>query len=235
MSGISYKATEKDIKQLIALWKECFTTDTNYLTNVFTKLFPNCDIYVYSINGEILSSLFLINIKHIYIGKDGNNIIRDGKYLYGVCTKSTARGKGYSRQLLEEAIQFSVDSNEIDFLITRPATPSLVEFYRAQKFISHVPRGTIAIPYHLQGFIDERVFAEQLYNLIKDLYKNRFEWNTDMLEYMFTLGEFHQFFSDQTQEDKEKSNEIFALVRELKDNILDENIYLNSFFNFPME
>lgn len=112
-------AGENDINALSGLWQSVFLEDKEVTEYFFKNIFADVMTPVIRINGEIVSSLFLLDCK---IGE------YKGKCVYCAMTKYTHRSKGYMKMLLD----FSYDwckENGFDFLVLVPAEKSLFDYY----------------------------------------------------------------------------------------------------------
>ena len=120
--------TQNDMKALRCIWKECFSLDDSYLNLVEEKLFPFAQIYVLEEGEKILSTFVLIPIDFYPFSQFGSagDIAIKGAYLAGVATPEKFRGNHYSSKLFQDV---SKHLPEYDFLLTRPAEESLVNFY----------------------------------------------------------------------------------------------------------
>ena len=253
-------AQENDIPQITTLWEECFTTDKEYLYLVFTSLFYKSEVYTLLEGKVAVSSLFLIPIDYTNSHLDGKEVILHGKYLYGVCTAKKHQNKGYSKLLLKSVIErinrvnnkiihnknttykYHNSKNVIDFIITRPASPSLFNFYRNQGFCIDVPRGTININDILEASIDNSSveIANKIYNRIISNHSNRFIWSKELLEYMHSIGEFeHESYPTlKTPNTKNvPSNyaiEEYALLMNIGKDVSNRD-YSKAYFQYTME
>jgi|GEM_PF-1384420 len=105
--------------ELKNLWQMTFLEDSQVIDNFFENIFDSVVTPVIKIDGEIVSSLFLLPCK---IGE------YNGKCVYCAMTKYAHRGKGHMKKLLD----FSYDyckNNKFDFLFLVPAESSLFEYY----------------------------------------------------------------------------------------------------------
>lgn len=112
-------ATEKDINALSRMWQSVFLEDEEVTEYFFENIFDNVVTPIIRIDGEIVSSLFLLDCKI------GETI---GKCVYCAMTKYTHRGKGYMKKLLDFSYAWC-NENGYDFLILVPAEKSLFEYY----------------------------------------------------------------------------------------------------------
>lgn len=249
-------AQEKDIPQIITLWKECFTTDKEYLNHVFTSLFYKSEVYILLEEKVVVSSLFLIPIDYTNSHLDGKDIIIHGKYLYGVCTDKNHQNKGYSKLLTKSVIDSIKVANKeiiknestnkyynskeiIDFIITRPASPSLFNFYRNQGFSTDVPRGTINVNDILEAYSDtaSEEIANKIYTRIKRSFSNRFIWSKEILEYMHLIDEFELSPTLETTTINNSNYNIiieYALLMNICNNVSNID-YSKAYFQFTME
>lgn len=256
MTGSIQKAKNTDIPQIKAIWEECFTTDQDYLSQVFQTLFTLSGVYVYTEKGEVLSSLFLVPVT--YVNARGSRL--RGVYLYAVATPEKARGRKLSIKMVEY-LSGTLKQQGENFIITRPAENSLVDFYRKQGFDTKIKiEGFELVPEFARifhQFLNDpdkknkayplREMATLLFNDIAGMYPERFEWDIPTLQFMIETDEFSQFpvksqnvrRSDRSFHSLSESTlpEIdtppFALLKSLTDRPGES--YKNAFFNFTME
>lgn len=112
-------ATEKDINALSLMWQSVFLEDKEVTEYFFEKIFSDVITPVIRIDGEIVSSLFLLDCK---IGE------YKGKCVYCAMTKYAHRGKGYMKRLLDFSYAWC-NENGYDFIVLVPAEKSLFEYY----------------------------------------------------------------------------------------------------------
>ncbi len=117
-------ATNKDKKELSSLWQMTFLEDSSVIENFFDNIFDNTATPVIKIDGEIASSLFLLDCK---IGD------YKGKCVYCAMTKYAHRGKGYMKKLLDFSYDYCKE-NGFDFLFLVPAEESLFKYYETCGF-----------------------------------------------------------------------------------------------------
>ena len=113
-------ASIKDKKELHSLWQMTFLEDTQVIENFFENVFSSVVSPIIKVNGEIVSSLFLLDCN---IGR------YKGKCVYCAMTKYSERGKGYMKKLLDFSYNYCLD-NGFDFLFLVPAEESLFEYYK---------------------------------------------------------------------------------------------------------
>ncbi len=112
-------ASIKDKKELQSLWQMTFLEDSQVVENFFENVFNSVVTPVIRIDGEIASSLFLLDCK---IGE------YKGKCVYCAMTKYAERGKGYMKELLDFSYDYCRE-NGFGFLFLVPAEKSLFEYY----------------------------------------------------------------------------------------------------------
>ncbi len=117
-------AGKQDKKELQSLWQITFLEDYSVTEEFFNDIFPNVVTPVIRIDGEIVSSLFLLPCK---IGE------YTGKCVYCAMTKYSHRGKGYMKKLLDFSYDYCKENN-FDFLILVPAEKSLFDYYKGCGF-----------------------------------------------------------------------------------------------------
>ncbi|MBO5944839.1 MAG: GNAT family N-acetyltransferase [Clostridia bacterium] len=113
-------ASIKDKKELHSLWQMTFLEDSQVIENFFENVFSSVVTPTIKVNGEIVSSLFLLDCN---IGR------YKGKCVYCAMTKYSERGKGYMKKLLDFSYNYCLD-NGFDFLFLVPAEESLFEYYK---------------------------------------------------------------------------------------------------------
>lgn len=112
-------ASINDKKELSSLWQMTFLEDSQVIEHFFENIFKDVITPVIKIDGEIVSSLFLLPCK---IGK------YEGKCVYCAMTKYSHRGKGYMKELLDFSYDYCQE-NGFDFLFLVPAEISLFDYY----------------------------------------------------------------------------------------------------------
>ncbi len=112
-------ADKKDINSLKKMWQSIFLEDEKVTDYFFDNIYNSVVTPVIKVDGEIVSSLFLLDCK---IGD------YRGKCVYCAMTKYAFRGKGYMKKLLEFSYDYS-KNNGFDFLFLVPAEESLFDYY----------------------------------------------------------------------------------------------------------
>ncbi len=156
-------ATEKDINALSNLWQSVFLEDEEVTEYFFEKLFADTVTPVIRLDGEIVSSLFLLDCK---IGN------YKGKCVYCAMTKYSHRGKGYMKDLLDFSYNWCIE-NGYDFLTLVPAERSLFKYYAKCGFTPFGTRRTYKIsdeaptPKEKLRFENELSFESKIYEYWK--------------------------------------------------------------------
>ena len=113
-----------DVPELRTLWRKCFDADRTFLDLFFEKGYGLTRTYVMETETGIVSALSIFPVK--YAGHSGG-------YVYGVCTHPEHRGHRHAVSLLRHAEEQLLDK-DLDFMILRPASHSLFEYYRQQGY-----------------------------------------------------------------------------------------------------
>ena len=168
-------STESDYDSLRELWKICFGSDREFLSLYFSEGIHLTRTYVIAEENEIHTALSLFNLK-----LNGMS----GRYVYGVCTHPSQRGKHYAVQLLQHA-----ESKESDavFFITRPASPTLFEYYDKAGYTFPISRSeTIIEPSENPlPVIPKEIDGLELYSLRSNfLTANYFSWGLKECQYI---------------------------------------------------
>ena len=117
-------SNDDDVQELRTLWKKCFDADKAFLDLFFGKGYGLTRTYVMETEAGIVSALSIFPVK--YAGHSGG-------YVYGVCTHPEHRGHRHAVSLLRHAEEQLLDK-DLDFMILRPASHSLFEYYRQQGY-----------------------------------------------------------------------------------------------------
>lgn len=175
-------ATYKDIDSLSSLWRVCFSEDIIFLNLFFKHCFPLARTYVFKEDDLVVSSISIIPIS-----KSGTEEIKGG-YLYGVCTHPKYRGNSLSLKLIEYAEEDCKDRN-LNFIITRPASPSLFALYRKLGYSQPIFRQTaiVPLPIDVDGSSFSDISAKRL-NILRKKYlgDDFFSWSLPVLEYIIS-------------------------------------------------
>ncbi|MBQ8765652.1 MAG: GNAT family N-acetyltransferase [Clostridia bacterium] len=117
-------ADRNDKTQLEKMWQSIFLEEDTVTGNFFENIFDSTVTPVIKVDGEIVSSLFLLDCR---IGD------YKGKCVYCAMTKYAHRGKGYMKKLLDFSYNYCTENN-FDFLFLVPAEKSLFDYYEACGF-----------------------------------------------------------------------------------------------------
>lgn len=119
-------ADRNDKTQLEKMWQSIFLEETQVVENFFQNIYDTTVTPVIKIDGEIVSSLFLLDCK---IGE------YTGKCVYCAMTKYAHRGKSYMKELLDFSYNYCKE-NSFDFLFLVPAEKSLFDYYKTCGFMT---------------------------------------------------------------------------------------------------
>jgi GNAT superfamily N-acetyltransferase len=119
-------ADRNDKTQLEKMWQSIFLEDIQVVENFFESVFDTTVTPVIKVDGEIVSSLFLLPCK---IGD------YKGKCVYCAMTKYSHRGKGYMKKLLDFSYDYCTE-NGFPFLFLVPAEESLFNYYETCGFVT---------------------------------------------------------------------------------------------------
>jgi len=176
-------ATIKDYPGIRNVWENCFTTDTEYLDLFFNHCNSKVSI-VYEIDGKIVSSLHTLPISYISSSHNaGYKTCFPGLYLYGVGTLPEYRGNGYSSSLLSH-LENKSQKLGWDFIITHPAEPTLIDFYKKNGYCLPIfEKEKLPFCEKKSNILDYS--GIDLFRIRKKLLKsNYFEWSHIMLSYI---------------------------------------------------
>lgn len=123
-----------DTPSIANIWRECFTTDNNYIDNFINNCFPHSHTFGF-FSGSIDKAVSILSILPAYslVKVDNNLSVLKGYYVYGVGTLKNHRGKGYSGNLMEYLFEYAKNNN-IQFTVLKPAQESLYNLYRKQSY-----------------------------------------------------------------------------------------------------
>lgn len=127
--------TGKDTLSIQNIWKECFTTDMDYINTFIENCFPYSTSWgLFTNNSSNAVAMLSMLPSHSTIkDSQGKSKIISGIYVYGVATLNSHRKKGYSQLLMKEVISYA-QKNYLDYIILKPAEESLYNFYKKQSF-----------------------------------------------------------------------------------------------------
>lgn len=196
--------TEKDINALKQMWQSVFLEDEEVTEYFFENIFADVVTPVIRIDGEIVSSLFLLNCK---IGE----II--GKCVYCAMTKYTHRGKGYMKKLLDFSYSWCKE-NGYDFLSLVPAEKSLFEYYAKCGFAPFGVRRTHTINGEVPQ-IKEKLEFENVLSFDNKLYEY---WKISCIHYGGKIYDFGLVFDDENVIIRNANGNFADIPEELKVN-----------------
>ena len=130
------KSTD-NIPALRKLWKQCFEADDAFLDLFFGKGFQLCSTYVLEKDGVIASALSVFPVE--YKGHRGG-------YIYGVCTDPKQRGHHYAVTLLQEVEEYFSRNCIAEFMLLRPASGTLFNYYKKQGYLNPIFRSREEVP-----------------------------------------------------------------------------------------
>jgi len=128
MEEIIRKANDSDVPFLRKLWEECFPKDVEYADFFFENIFRKPCAVVCEADGERVGMIHVF--PRILSTPDGE---LSAKYIYGVGTTTSARGRGIAGRLLKG------EECDCDVLLLIPQSESLFSFYEKYGF-SHLAK-----------------------------------------------------------------------------------------------
>lgn len=118
------KVTNPDINDLSSLkkmWKDIFKDEDSYIELFFNKKFKPETTLVIKEDGKIVSTLYAEETILVTDKKEYKGI-----YLCGIATREDKRGKGYAKEIIDEALERFSD---YDIIYLIPANQGLFKFY----------------------------------------------------------------------------------------------------------
>lgn len=184
--------SSKDTLSVQKIWRECFTQDLDYINNFIDLCFPHSISWGIFPNGTNHAVAMLSVLPSYAIVGDSPECSQklNGAYVYGVGTLKQFRGKGYSRKLMNEAINYSY-SNLFDYILVKPAEESLFDLYERQSFDKTLWNYQIEIDLaSSKNALGKANSTHKTYNNSQDHQKLResigatnFLWQKNILEY----------------------------------------------------
>lgn len=135
MEEIIRKSKREDLPALKELWSECFPDDTGYAHFFFENIFKEKCAVVFESGDEILG---MIHVFPRTINTPCGKL--SAKYIYGVGTKKSARGRGVAGKLIDS------EAKDTDILVLIPANEGLFEFYRKKGFSEICEIAKVTLP-----------------------------------------------------------------------------------------
>lgn len=175
------KSTD-NIPQLRHLWRQCFHADNAFLDLFFDKGLKVSKTYAIEKDERIASVLTVFPIEH-----KGH----PGGYVYGVCTDPSMRGHRYAISLLHELEEKYRAEGTLDFLILRPASGSLFDYYRKLGYDFDIfrHRTYLSLPLIPAKTEFKSLTAERLFQLRKRFFykSGLIEWTTEVCSYILSF------------------------------------------------
>jgi len=123
------QAKDTDKEDLMRLWKMCFPQDPDsFITFYFDKVHRNEEVWVYTLNDQIIASLQIIPYKI----KKGYTVL-EGGYISGVMTHPHHRMKGYMAKLLDASFDVMIKKG-YDYAFLIPQEKDLIGMYEKYGF-----------------------------------------------------------------------------------------------------
>jgi len=129
------RALLSDMPQLQALWKKVFGDADKFISLIFDSVIKPENALVIKLSNTIVSMLYILP----YRMKIRSRIL-SAAYIYGVATDSDFRGKGYMKQLMNEALN-EIKNRNYDIAVLIPAENSLFDFYKQYGFTNIINYG----------------------------------------------------------------------------------------------
>lgn len=170
-------AKDSDINSLKRIWASSFGADNEFMSLFFGHFKTFSRQFILEKDGNAVSSLYIIPVSHMGFS---------GCYVYGVCTDPDFRGHRYAMELLSntEELYFK---NGTDFMILRPASPTLFEYYRKQGYNTDIFRSDAQIylpDSTTAGTSVREILPENLYRHRRShLNTKEFIWTRAICEY----------------------------------------------------
>lgn len=173
-----------DVPELRTLWRKCFDADRTFLDLFFEKGYGLTRTYVMETETGIVSALSIFLVK--YAGHSGG-------YVYGVCTHPEHRGHRHAVSLLRHAEEQLLDK-DLDFMILRPASHSLFEYYRQQGYDTTLYRSVkrVTLPLIPPEIVLEPLSVHTMLAVRANQCSDGllFEWSPEMCEYLLSYIEY---------------------------------------------
>ena len=177
-------SNDDDVPELRTLWRKCFDADRAFLDLFFGKGYGLTRTYVMETGDGIVSALSIFPVK--YAGHRGG-------YVYGVCSHPEHRGHRHAVSLLRHAEEQLLDK-DLDFMILRPASHSLFEYYRQQGYDTTLYRSVkrVTLPLIPPEIILESLSDQTLYTARARQCRDGllFESSRNMCGYLLSYTEY---------------------------------------------
>ena len=225
-------ATEADYKGIRTIWEERFTTESEYLEVMFSRIMPLCTSYIYkNEDREILSVASFMPMK--FIDSIQNNVMY-GWYMFGVATLEKAEGKRLAANTISYAID-DISTKNYQFIFERPANQQLNNYYLKLGFSKTLKRAPFAFntgekgcsPGNTAESCNQKTLPKYILEQIEMNFERKFIWeNQEILQALIDLGELESHPIEVSDETYIALNPLNGTVSETFD---------NAFFCFPME
>lgn len=176
-------ASLSDRNALSSMWQSIFLEDEEITEYFFDNIFGDIITPIIRIDGEIVSSLFLLDCK---IGE------HRGKCVYCAMTKYAHRGKGYMETLLDYSYKICLE-NGFEFLVLVPAEKSLFEYYKKRGFENFGIRRAYVFDGSIPKSKEKLDFDCEL-NFGEDILKH---WKNACVYYGGEIADFGMIFDDE--------------------------------------
>ena len=164
MNTISY-GTDKDLEEIINLWKICFPESPEFTNWYFKNIFSVSNTLLYKENNIICSMLQELNFKFSTDEK--------ATYIYGACTHPNHRKKGLMGELLNTSFKSDLKKG-INLSILIPENKPLFNFYKKFDYMPVTPIKT-ELYTNTQNINTDYIFIKARVNDIENintLYEN---------------------------------------------------------------
>ncbi len=181
---MTIKKTEAaDLAALKALWKEAFGDTDEFIELFFSLAFTEENSLAVYDNGELVASLYWFD------GKVGD---KKAAYIYGVATKKTQRGKGYSTALLKKCHEL-LKSEGYSAAILVPADNGLFNFYGRLGYTECCFIDLDEIPASEERLSFKKISAEEYLNY-RELYlpPNSLVFDNKRLPFLASITDFYK-------------------------------------------
>ncbi len=119
--------SDRKVEQIIQVWKTCFGDEESEIAFFFDYFKEKVTTYTYEVEESVVSILNLLPAQ--IVTKAG---VKDASYIYGVATLPEFRKRGYSSDLIKQAIDAEGEKGNLVFLV--PAQQQLQLFYEKLGF-----------------------------------------------------------------------------------------------------
>lgn len=190
------QADDRDTKEIIALWHECFPEDKAFAHYFFRNIYNPLNSIVYTHNDKIVSTLQRIPFYIENVGKVS--------YIYGACTSQEYRSHGIMAKLLEYSQELDINQ-KLSACILIPASDRLFDYYNKFRFDR-----TFKINRKLYIKTDEK--SDLQIKTVDDSYSKKFKpLYSDALKGTDYIYRKPEFFAEQINLFRSQGGESFIL------------------------